>query len=74
MWITAPLCLMWDIWKERNQVVFEDVEFLVSKIKFSFISYLTFWVGSNDVGEFSFVRLLLCILSFWVVSGGLFFV
>ena len=25
LWLAAPLCLVWIIWKERNKAVFEDV-------------------------------------------------
>lgn len=51
-----------EIWKERNMVVFEDVEFSVSGIKSSFASSLNFLAGSLNVGECSFIRLLLCML------------
>ena len=60
--MVAPLCLIWSTWKERNHVVLEDLPFSYTRIKNSFISSFSFWVGLLDLGEDSFVRILLCIL------------
>ena len=60
--MVAPLCLIWSTWKERNRVVLEDLPFSYTRIKNSFISSFSFWVGLLDLGEDSFVRILLCIL------------
>ena len=37
LWKAAPLCLLWAIWKERNNVIFEDDCFFLSRLK-SFLS------------------------------------
>lgn len=29
IWMLAPLCLMWCLWRERNARSFEDIEILV---------------------------------------------
>ena len=36
-WRTAPLCLMWTLWKERNGRAFNDVERADQAIKYSFL-------------------------------------
>ena len=33
LWKAAPLCLLWAIWKERNNVIFEDECFSFSRPK-----------------------------------------
>ena len=50
------------IWKERNEVVFDDIPFFVDRVKLSFISSLYSWVGLLANGDFSLVTTLLCIL------------
>lgn len=76
LWMAKQLCLLREIGKKRNQVVFEDMDFSLSRIKASFIGSLTTWAGCYDVGKCSFASLLLCILSFisWVVRLTAFFV
>ena len=43
-------------------MVLEDLPFSYTRIKNSFISSFSFWVGLLDLGEDSFVIILLCIL------------
>ena len=43
-------------------MVFEDLPFSSSRIKNCFISLFSFWAGLLDLGEDSFVRILLLIL------------
>ena len=62
LWKAAPLCLIWSIWKERNRIVFDDLPFSYTRLKNSFISSFSIWAGLLDLGEDSFVRILLCIL------------
>lgn len=50
-WMGALLCLIWEIWNERNQVFYEEVQFSFARIKASFISYLIAWAGLIDVGD-----------------------
>ena len=33
IWLVAPLYLIWAIWKERNEVVFENAEFSLPRLK-----------------------------------------
>ena len=37
VWMTAPLCLLWTIWKERSGVVFEDLVPSTQRMKNSLI-------------------------------------
>lgn len=47
------LCLIWEIWKERNRSVYEDVPFFLPILKSSFIRTLISWAGLINVGECS---------------------
>ena len=58
LWMAGPLSLIWAIWKERNEVVFEDAVFSLSRLKTSFVSALISWVGLIVNGERSFVHSL----------------
>lgn len=60
--MAVPLCLLWETWKERNRIVSEEAELLLTRIKTSFTSSVTYWAGLIHLGDCSFVRLLLCIL------------
>ena len=42
-WRTAPLCLMWTLWKERNGRAFNDVERADQAIKYSFLYNFVNW-------------------------------
>ena len=57
VWKTAPLCLIWEIWKERNRVVFEDLPFSYSRLKNSFVNTLSSWAGILGLGEDTIVRI-----------------
>ena len=59
LWKTASLSLFWAIWKERNKVVFD---FSPNRLKLSFINSLISWARLIYEGDYSIVRLLLCIL------------
>ena len=43
IWNIVPVCLMWTIWKERNQRTFEDVSILDRQILEGFILNLFDW-------------------------------
>ena len=43
VWRAAPLCLFWTVWKERNRVVFENDDFSIQRLKFSFVCNLWSW-------------------------------
>ena len=42
-WKATPLCLLWAIWKERNNVIFEDDFFSLSRLKSFFLRSLCSW-------------------------------
>ena len=72
----APLCLLWAIWKERNNVIFEDDCFSLSKLMSFFLRSLCSWaclIGGEDryivrrlfcrtswAGRFFYFRALSC--------------
>ena len=62
LWIVAPFCLFWAIWRERNKIVFDNVDFSFFRLKTSFISMFVYWANCLELGECSLVRVLLCIL------------
>ena len=62
VWKAASLYLLWEIWKERNHIVFEDLPFSYSRLKNSFVSALSSWASILGVGENTIVRIFLCIL------------
>ena len=80
VWIAAPLCLFWAVWKERNRIAFENEELSIHRLKNSFVCNLWFWTKSavNEgpvplisffIGwvlvEGWFVSPLLFVLAFW---------
>ena len=63
IWKMIPSSLFWEIWKERNKIFFFlNENFSSSRLKQAFINSLTTWVGLIYEGDYSIVRLLLCIL------------
>ena len=58
IWLPAPLCIFWAVWKERNMLVFENDDFLLQRLKSSFVVSLHTWASlcvnpeSLFVGEF----------------------
>ena len=45
LWKTALSSLLWAVWKERNRVTFDNLNFSQDRIKQSFISSITSWAG-----------------------------
>ena len=43
VWRAAPLCLFWTVWKERNGIAFENKEFSIQRLKYSFVSNFWSW-------------------------------
>ena len=43
VWKTVPLCLFWMIWKEINRIAFENEEFLIQRMKNSFVCSYWSW-------------------------------
>ena len=60
--MAAPLYLFWAIWRERNRIVFDNVDFSLSKLESSFISMFVYLANCLELGDCSLVRILLCIL------------
>ena len=44
IWMAVPHCLMWCIWRERNNRHFEDLERSVADLKLFFLKTLLDWV------------------------------
>ena len=49
VWRVAPICLFWTVWKERNRVAFENEDFSIQMMKFSFVINLWSWSKCNIV-------------------------
>ena len=48
-WMVAPQCIFWTIWRERNRVVFEDVNISINRMKSTFLCNLWSWVNLYSV-------------------------
>ncbi|RVW82108.1 Transposon TX1 uncharacterized 149 kDa protein [Vitis vinifera] len=61
-WKTAPLCLMWTIWKERNRRAFDDVERNDQDIKsiflYTFVNWARVYIKDHTLSLFDFVNWL----------------
>ena len=56
VWLSAPLCLFWVVWKERNSRAFENERHLVQGYKSFFLCNLWAWAkGFFDLGPPSIV-------------------
>ena len=62
LWKAVLSSLRWAVWKERNRVTFDNLNFSLDRIKYSFISSITSWAGHLNEGEYPLVNLLMCIL------------
>ena len=55
-WKLALLCLFWAVWKERNRIAFNNEEFSVHRLKYSFVCNLWSWTKLYiDVGPLSLI-------------------
>ena len=43
IWLAAPYCLFWVIWKERNKIVFENEDLSLQRLKNSFVYCFYSW-------------------------------
>ena len=42
-WMAAPLCILWTVWRERNKIVFDNVNMSINRMKTYFLSNLWSW-------------------------------
>ena len=49
IWLAAPLCLFWTLWRARNRIVFENKGSNDQKIKAKFVTNL--WAWANMLRE-----------------------
>ena len=56
IWMVVPHCLMWCIWRERNNWHFEDLERLVANLQCFFLKTLLDWVTVFGFCSFSSVH------------------
>ena len=52
-WRIAPLCLMSNIWRERNAQCFEDREKMPDELKNMLVKTLLSWVGTFNISQLS---------------------
>ena len=49
IWLTAPLCLFWTLWRENNRVAFENGVTSSQRTKATFLSNLWSWANLYSV-------------------------
>ena len=49
VWLTAPLCLFWTLWKERNMIAFENEAPSSHRMKSAFLFTLWSWAKLYSV-------------------------
>ena len=49
IWMAAPLCLFWTLWRERNRAVFENEVTFIQTIKVNFVTNLWTWANLYGV-------------------------
>ena len=45
IWMAAPLCLFWTLWRARNRLVFKNEVTSAQRIKANFVTNLWTWVN-----------------------------
>ena len=55
-WKATLSSLLWAVWKKRNRVTFDNLNFSSHRIKHFFISSITSWAGHLNEGEYSLVN------------------
>ena len=50
VWMAAPSCIFWVVWKERNMIAFDNEDLSMNRLKNSFVCNLWVWTKSvvND--------------------------
>ena len=49
IWLAAPLCLFWNLWRTRNRLVFEKEIPSAQIIKSDFVTNLWYWANQHSV-------------------------
>ena len=49
IWLAAPLCLFWNLWRVRNRLVFENEVPSAQRIKANFVFNLCSWANMYSV-------------------------
>ena len=49
IWLAAPLCLFWTLWRVRNRLVFENEGFNIQKLKSNLVTNLWTWANVSRV-------------------------
>ena len=62
LWRMVALCLIRDIWKEKNIIVFEDVQFSLVRLKSFFLRRLSSWASVISNMDYTLISLLFCTL------------
>ena len=73
IWMVVPHCLMWCIWRERNNRCFEDSEGTIADLKLFFFKTLSDWMSIIRSHSIFLVYDLmnacnLCIWLFWSLA------
>ena len=55
IWLAAPLCLFWTLWRARNRLVFENEGTTDQKIKANFVTNLWAWANMYREDKTNFV-------------------
>ena len=62
-WRAAPLCLMWTLWKERNERVFNNVErsdqLIKSLFMYTFVNWVRVYIEDHTTSMIDFIDWLL---------------
>ena len=69
IWMIVPHCLMWCIWRERNNRHFEDLERSIADLKLFFLKTLLDWVTVFGFRSFSSIHGFMdfCTFGTWFV-------
>ena len=48
IWLAAPLCLFWNLWRARNSLVFENEVPSAQRLKANIVTNLWYWANLNS--------------------------
>ena len=74
VWGAEPACILWCIWRERNQWIFEGNEMSITSLKFLFLKTLFKWAThSPTISTLSLMEFIESLLLFCKSFSFLFF-